>query len=192
VRTLAGLTPTAAFASAPVVPSDGELLALGERLEALLPQLRGAQLASLAAEEAVDEEAWRRAGLYERHDGQSGGDPLTEEEHNRLRDMQKAVRAELGTDDAIEACDQVWRRANVIHRQIIAQTALTLRGIAVKARAAAVLSMPQLWDKPASDLDWHHEVVRKLIESICDATGTPLPYEAIETVPRVSPATSAT
>jgi hypothetical protein len=187
VRALAALAPAGGPSSAPVVPDDPELLVLGERLEALLPELSAAQKACFAAVDAADEEAWRRAGLCDRP-GDGGGDPLTEDEQSRRWAMEKVVRAELGTEDAIRACDEVWRRADIIHRQIIAQPARTLRGIAVKARAAAVLAMPQLWNEPAKDLDWHDEVARKLVESICDAAEMPLPYEAIETAPRRRPA----
>jgi hypothetical protein len=183
---LAGLAVAGTPTSALVVPSgDHELLALGERLEALLPELTAAQSACFAAADAADEEAWRRAGLYEHHDGMGGGDPLTREERSRLWAMGKVVRAEFGTEDAIRACNEVWQRANTIHREIIAQPARTLRGLAIKARAAAVLAVSPLWDKPAKDLDWHDEVVRKLIESICDAAGTP-------NWPPRSPVTAAT
>jgi hypothetical protein len=167
------------------VPTDDhELLWLGERLDALLPELTDSQLASFAAVDAADEEAWRRAGLT---GGEGEGDPLTEEEHARLWGMMKVVRAELGTDNAIRTCDEVWGRADAIHRAIIARPAQTLRGVAVKARAAAVLVVDQLWDKPARDLDWDDEVVRKLVESICDAAAMPLPYGFIKSAPRGAP-----
>jgi hypothetical protein len=99
---------------------------------------------------------------------------LTEDEQRRLWAMLKVVRAELGTESAIAACDEVWRRADIIHRDIIALPAHGLAGVAVKARAAAVLVLAQLWDEPMRDLDREDEITRNLIESICAAAGMPL------------------
>jgi hypothetical protein len=101
--------------------------------------------------------------------------------------MLKVVRADLGTENAIRTCEEVWARGDAIHRAIIAGRAQSLQGVAVKARAAAVLVLAQLWDRPASDLDWDDEVIRKLVESISDAAAMPLPYEAIEAAPRGVP-----
>jgi hypothetical protein len=173
---LAGISIAAASVPVSVVAQSGdrELTALGEQLDALLPELTAARLASYAAVDAADEEAWRRAGLDEHHDGKGGGDPLTEDEQRRLWAMLKVVRAELGTESAIAACDEVWRRADIIHRDIIALPAHGLAGVAVKARAAAVLVLAQLWDEPMRDLDREDEITRNLIESICAAAGMPL------------------
>ena len=182
---LTGLAVAAVPVGATAAPTgDHELVALGERLDALLPEMTAQQLASFAAVDAADEEAWRRAGLS----GSDGeGAPLTEEEHARLWDMLKVVRADLGTENAIRTCEEVWARGDAIHRAIIAGRAQSLQGVAVKARAAAVLVLAQLWDRPASDLDWDDEVIRKLVESISDAAAMPLPYEAIEAAPRGVP-----
>jgi hypothetical protein len=180
---LAGIS-VAAAASAPVSAiaqrADRELIALGEQLYALLPELTAARLASYAAVDAADVEAWCRAGLDEHHDGNGGGDPLTEDEQRRLWAMLKVVRAELGTENAIAACDEVWRRADIIHREIIALPAHGLTGVAVKARAAAVLVLAHLWDEPMRDLDREDEITRNLIESICAAAGMPLPWSGAD------------
>jgi hypothetical protein len=68
---LAGISIAAASVPVSVVAQSGdrELTALGEQLDALLPELTAARLASYAAVDAADEEAWRRAGLDEHHDG---------------------------------------------------------------------------------------------------------------------------
>jgi hypothetical protein len=85
---LAGLAVAAVPVGATAAPTDDhEPVALGERLDALLPQMTAT---------------------------------LTEEEHARLWDMLKVVRAELGTENAIRACEEVWARGDAIHRAIIA------------------------------------------------------------------------
>ena len=65
-----------------------------------------------------------------------------------------------GTDD---------HRAVEIHEKIMAEPTHTLGGITIKARAAAVLVLPDLSEKPEDALDFDKLAIRRLIESICTA-----------------------
>jgi hypothetical protein len=147
---------------------DAKLLALGARLDALLPELQANRQAELVAVDAADEEASRRVGF------DICAKDLSGQQAAQGWATLKLVRDELGTNDAIRACDEAWGRADRLQEEISAAPAHTLVGFAVKARAAAALTVSDLWDQPAKDMDWHDWIIRDLIEGICSAAGMPL------------------
>jgi hypothetical protein len=154
---------------------DHELLALSAQIDALWPELQATQEASLAAAHAADEEISRRLGF----DSRTRGGFLTPEECSKASEMMKVVWGELRTDDVHNKCSEVWARADGVHQKIIATPARTVAGFAIKARAAAMLTASNLWDEPASDLDWDKHVIRSLIEALCAAAGMPLPFDDV-------------
>jgi hypothetical protein len=91
-----------------------------------------------------------------------------------------AVRAELGTDDVINRNGADWDKLDELYRRIATVTPKTIAGIAIMARAAAVIGMEAYWDKPLGDLDWEKHVARQLIEQICAAVDTGLPFHSAE------------
>jgi hypothetical protein len=65
-----------------------------------------------------------------------------------------------------------------IERAIMQTPARTIAGLGVKARHAAhVLS--QYWEAPIDRIDWEAQVMRLLIEAICDFAHTPLPFRKL-------------
>jgi hypothetical protein len=68
--------------------------------------------------------------------------------------------------------EAILARLYPIERAIMAAPACTIVGLGVKARHAAYV-MSQYWEEPAGKLDWEAQVVRLLIEAVCDVTRTP-------------------
>jgi hypothetical protein len=69
----------------------------------------------------------------------------------------------------------ILARLDPIERAIMAAPACTIVGLGVKARHAAYV-MSQYWEEPAGKVDWEAQVVRLLIEAVCDVARTPLPF----------------
>jgi hypothetical protein len=65
-----------------------------------------------------------------------------------------------------------------IERTIMQMPACTIVGLAVKARHAAHV-MSEYWDAPIDRIDWDAQVVRLLIEAVCDFAHQPLPLSKI-------------
>jgi hypothetical protein len=73
--------------------------------------------------------------------------------------------------------DMLPRRSPTFFREEpMATPARTLAGVAVKARAAAMHVLSELWEELEEDLNWDQEVIRNLIEDICSAAGMLLPF----------------
>jgi hypothetical protein len=68
--------------------------------------------------------------------------------------------------------ETILGRLYPIERAIMAAPAGTMVGLGVKARHAAYV-MSQYWEDPADKIEWEAQVIRLLIEAICDAAGTP-------------------
>jgi hypothetical protein len=105
------------------------------------------------------------------------GRGLTRDQAEKAWEMTVIVRSELGTEDVVEREHAHWRRVDQVHLAIMAASPRTLIGVAVQARAAAMLVHSEFWDQPKQDLDWEKMVIRNLIESVCAAAGVALPVE---------------
>jgi hypothetical protein len=71
--------------------------------------------------------------------------------------------------------EAILARLYPIERAIMAAPACTIVGLGVKARHAAYV-MSQHWEQPAGKIDWEAQVVRLLIEAVCDVARTPLSF----------------
>ena len=71
--------------------------------------------------------------------------------------------------------EAILARLYPIERAIVAAPACTIVGLGVKARHAAYV-MSQYWEEPAGKIDWEAQVVRLLIEAVCDVERTPLSF----------------
>jgi phage tail tape-measure protein len=132
--------------STAAVSEDGALLALEAELGDLVAQL-------LAAQEASGEHIGDQ--LPSASDTMSGGT-----ENASVREAQ-AKRVEA-----------ILARLYPIERAIMAAPACTVVGLGVKARHAAYV-MSQYWEEPAGKIDWEAQVVRLLIEAVCEVARTP-------------------
>ena len=75
-------------------------------------------------------------------------------------------------EDRAKRLEAILARLYPIERAIMAAPACTIVGLGVKARHAAYV-MSQYWDEPARKIDWEAQVVRLLIESVCEVAQTP-------------------
>lgn len=144
---------------------DARLIALGAKLDAMLPDIWAKLAAAKASCDAAGKEARRRYELSCKE---------LRKEQSDFWETWKAVRREFGSDELIGEGDKAMAPACKIHEEIIAAPAHTLAGMAVKARAAATFALSHLWDEPEVDLDWDKSVMRRLIEDICGAAGVSL------------------
>jgi hypothetical protein len=71
--------------------------------------------------------------------------------------------------------EAILARLYPIERAIMAAPACTIVGLGVKARHAAYV-MSQYWEEPGGKIDWEAQVVRLLIEAVCDVAQTPLSF----------------
>jgi hypothetical protein len=177
-RKLLASAPAVAAVGMPAVASalsgfpgdpDAELLALGAELDAFYPEY----LTSGTAANAASETAWIEA---ERSLGFKREDDVTPE----LLETMFGVREKSGAEAIIDKDQAITGHVDEIHRKIIELPAHTLAGIAVKARAGAMLMLSDLWSEPAIDMDYDKFVMRRLIESILESAGIELPFEVDE------------
>ena len=75
-------------------------------------------------------------------------------------------------DDQAKDVEAILARLYPIERAIMAAPACTIVGLGVKARHAAYV-MSQYWEDPAGKIDWESQVVRLLIEAVCDLARKP-------------------
>ena len=68
--------------------------------------------------------------------------------------------------------EAILARLYPIERAIMAAPACTIVGLGVKARHAAYV-MSQYWEEPAGKIEWEAQVIRLLIEAVCDVARTP-------------------
>jgi hypothetical protein len=71
--------------------------------------------------------------------------------------------------------EAILARLYPIERAIMAAPACTIVGLGVKTRHAAYV-MSQYWEEPGGKIDWEAQVVRLLIEAVCDVAQTPLSF----------------
>jgi len=71
--------------------------------------------------------------------------------------------------------EAILARLYPIERAIMVAPACTIVGLGVKARHAAYV-MSQYWEEPGGKIDWEAQVVRLLIEAVCDVARTPLSF----------------
>lgn len=71
--------------------------------------------------------------------------------------------------------EAILARLYPVERAIMAAPACTIVDLGVKARHAAYV-MSQYWQEPAGKIDWEAQVVRLLIEAVCDVARMPLSF----------------
>jgi len=80
------------------------------------------------------------------------------------------IMEENGSDEATADLDAMLDRIDPLYDRAMAIRASTIRGLAVKARAAAVLSY-EPWGKSADEMRRSEQALRSLIEDICTMAG---------------------
>lgn len=176
------LTPAAAVAAMPIgADPDAELIAIGEQLAPLYER----EL-ELRAFLIPHRDNWHDLILAASHDidrMQRDGDTRTREELSKLRYREvdllwqeyKRQRPEFVAAD--EEQERLFHPMDDLHRRMFALPARSLRGLAVKARAAAY-EYSSLWAVPFKDLDWDSMFLRHAIEELLALAGEELPFEA--------------
>jgi hypothetical protein len=103
------------------------------------------------------------------------------QEADQLPAMSDCARSDTENVSIKEAqakrVEAILARLYPIERAIIAAPACTIVGLGVKARHAAYV-MSQYWEEPAGKNDWEAQVIRLLIEAVCDVARTPLSFLA--------------
>jgi hypothetical protein len=89
-----------------------------------------------------------------------------------VSDSAGGVNENASKEDQAKRVEAILVRLYPIERAIMAAPACTIVGLGVKARHAAYV-MSQYWEEPAGKIDWEAQVVRLLIEAVCDAARTP-------------------
>jgi hypothetical protein len=89
-----------------------------------------------------------------------------------VSDSAGGVNENASKEAQAKRVEAILVRLYPIERAIMAAPACTIVGLGVKARHAAYV-MSQYWEEPAGKIDWEAQVVRLLIEAVCDAARTP-------------------
>ena len=87
-------------------------------------------------------------------------------------------RAGPDTDAWTKQVEAILARLYPIEQAIMQTPACTVAGLDVKARHAAYV-MLQYWEEPVDQIDWEAQVIRLLIEAVCDVARTQLPFQNI-------------
>lgn len=104
--------------------------------------------------------------------------------HNELAACSASQACGQRTDEAPARCNEetgakrveaILARLAPIEQAIMQMPACTIVGLGVKARHAAHV-MSQYWDAPIDRIDWDAQVVRLLIEAVCEIAHKPLPF----------------
>jgi hypothetical protein len=75
--------------------------------------------------------------------------------------------------------EAILERLYPIERAIMQTPACTIAGLAVKALHAAHV-MSQYWEAPIDRIDWDAQVMRLLIEAVCDFANRPLLFRNLK------------
>lgn len=167
----AGIAALTTAAAASAEPADAELLELGAGFDALVPEMLATRAAAFAYSDAIEQETARRIG------GTNPVPPLQLLPTMLWHSTFCAVEREMGPSSAVDVCEAAATRLDEVLDAIMATPAHTMAGLAVKARAAAILTHDYLWHGPTIDLDWNDEILRSLFEAIFAAAGLPVPRE---------------
>lgn len=138
-------------------PPDAELINLGRLMDALIPQHQAARQRFLPL--------WgERERLMKVWLANHPGQRITHEDTLRISEeagLLRAEREDVHPDDIIDQLDPV-------SNAIIAIPALTLAGLAVKARLAK-FGARHYWDAGDDDVDWDQLVMRSAIDAVIHA-----------------------
>jgi hypothetical protein len=97
----------------------------------------------------------------------------TEDEAEAHLRAMTAVDRETGFAELLERREALERPLDRLVRNVLTAPAGDLVSLALKANAAAT-AMPELWRSIPAELDWHEELIRDLIESVCIVAGAEL------------------
>jgi hypothetical protein len=88
------------------------------------------------------------------------------------------LRKEVGCEALTRQVEAILGRLYPVELAIMQTPACTIAGLGVKARHAAYV-MSQYWEAPIDRIDWDAQVIRLLIEAVCDVARTPLPFRNV-------------
>jgi hypothetical protein len=101
---------------------------------------------------------------------------IAAQEADQLPDSARSGTENVSIKEAqAKRVEAILARLYPIERAIMAAPACTIVGLGVKARHAAYV-MSQYWEEPGGKIDWEAQVVRLLIEAVCDVAQTPLSF----------------
>ncbi len=134
---------------------DGDLLALEAQLDDLVAQLLAAQKVN--------------------------GEPIaSSDQFPAVLDSAGGGTESVSVSEAeAKHVEAILARLYPIERAIMAAPAYTIIGLGVKARHAAYV-MSQYWEEPTDEIDWESQIIRLLIEAVCDVARTPLSFRTRE------------
>jgi hypothetical protein len=160
----AALNAAALVKARSATPDDADLIALGRQLDKLIDrhEILGARY----------DEQWG-AGYGARY--QALRKELADANRNDLAGMEVAgdkfmseveeLQREFGIDDLLEGMDAQTDAMCPIQNAILGSTAVTLAGLAVKARSAA-FACSHFWNENDTDADWDIQHARSLIDAV--------------------------
>ena len=87
--------------------------------------------------------------------------------------VQAVIDDEIGFGDLNAKMEALWERLDPVVRTITRAPARDITGLALKANATAT-AWASLWERTPEELDYEHELLRDLIESVCAVAGVNL------------------
>lgn len=155
----AAMTGAAALAAVPAIAphADAELLGLGQRLD----DLRRRYAASRACWAPVQAEYARRWRKWQQD---HPGDPGVGVYSGIMKEVDHYMAPTEPHPDHVVCAPGM----EDMQRAIMALPAVTLAGLAVKARLAA-FAAPGMWDESDEDADWDDLCIRNLIDAVIEA-----------------------
>jgi hypothetical protein len=88
--------------------------------------------------------------------------------------IQPSACAQSSQDRMTLRAEVILARMHPIEQAIMETPAQTIAGLGVKARHTAHVTS-QYWSAPINQIDWDAQVVRLLIEAVCNVARVPLP-----------------
>ncbi|MGC2083715.1 MAG: hypothetical protein WA702_10195 [Bradyrhizobium sp.] len=89
------------------------------------------------------------------------------------------TEGESVSDAQTKQVEIILERLYPIERAIMAAPACSIIGLGVKARHAAY-AMSQYWEESTDKIDWEAQIIRLLIEAVCDVAHKPLSFSKRE------------
>jgi hypothetical protein len=174
--TLVTAIAAASAVAVPAIPSamtanrDAELIALGARLDALLPRIAAAKEIAHANSISVHDETARRCGFDVDRD-------LSPDEGKLWFETFCSVTRERGLWKSWHPpLDELDEQADAIMLRMRELPIRTLQGAAVMARSIALWGASSELSGPEDDLEWGAMLLRELIDRLCVAAGIGLPF----------------
>lgn len=153
------LLPAPAALPAKAKHSDDALLAYGRELDRCIHDHK----TTCAKYRPLWDELSSRLHQDELHRGEDGVTALYERIYEEV-----GLKA---LDEQGEHPDDIINRSDAPSRAILAIPALTLAGLAVKARLAK-FGASHIWDESDEDADWDHLVLRNLVDAVLELAMT--------------------